>query len=158
MRTQLFTCLYFFSAYSAICQEEIPSRNEGKSVGVNAAENQYPVTVSSRLDYADSSTIYLFPDVEATFPGGNGELLSYISKNINYPEVDVTDFNGKIYLEFVVERNGEVSNVQIVRGGSLEFDKMATELIRKMPNWNPALINGKPVRSKVRLPIFICFH
>lgn len=157
MKIELFTCLYFFSAHAAISQEAPPVKGEGRQVA-GAAGNEYPIPVLLKSEDPDSNTIYLYPDIEATFPGGNTELQRFISKNINYPEAEITDFNGKIYIEFVVERSGKVSNVQIVRGGGLEFDKMATELIRKMPNWNPALINGKPVRSKVRLPIFICLH
>lgn len=95
-----------------------------------------------------------FPDVEAEFPGGTEALMKYIEDHLKYPaEEREMGIQGRVYVEFIVEKNGEVTTVKVLRGVSKNLDLEAKRLITMMPNWTPAESRGSPVRSKARLPI-----
>lgn len=95
-----------------------------------------------------------FPDMEASFPGGAVELQKWIIDNVNYPQ-DALQMgeSGKVYLSFVVEIDGSISNIEIVRGVSESLDSEAKRLLRNMPNWIPGEARGKKARVRCRLPI-----
>lgn len=95
-----------------------------------------------------------FPDVEATFPGGAVELKRWVSQNVTYPEISIElNEQGRVYVSFVVEKDGRVTNIKIERGVSKDLDDEAKRVIRNMPNWNPGESAGKRVRTKCSLPI-----
>ncbi|MGB0914469.1 MAG: energy transducer TonB [Crocinitomicaceae bacterium] len=95
-----------------------------------------------------------FPDVDAQFFGGILEMKKWINANVNYPQeaIEVGD-EGLVYLSFVVEEDGSISNIEIERGVSTELDREAKRLIRNMPKWVAGEAKGLPVRSRCRLPI-----
>lgn len=95
-----------------------------------------------------------FPDVDPTFPGGAGELQKWIAKNVQYPQTAIElGEQGKVYVSFVVEPDGSVSNVQVERGVSDDLDREAKRVVRSMPKWTAGEAGGKKVRSRMRLPI-----
>jgi protein TonB len=95
-----------------------------------------------------------FPDMEASYPGGAVEMNKFINKYITYPQtsIEIGD-QGIVYLNFVVELDGSLSEIKIERGVSKELDREAKRVVRKMPNWNPGETEGKKVRTRCRLPI-----
>ncbi len=99
-------------------------------------------------------SVYAFVDEEAEFPGGMVEMKKYIFKNIEWSGPDV-NLKGTIFLQFIVRQNGTVVKAHVLKGVNTDMDKMAIDLIQKMPNWTPAKINGVPVCSEIRLPISI---
>ncbi|MCJ8291800.1 MAG: energy transducer TonB [Crocinitomicaceae bacterium] len=93
-------------------------------------------------------------EVEAIFPGGNEAMMKFISDNVKYPEIDRGLGNqGRVYVRFVVEKDGSLSNLKIMRGVSETIDREAKRVIRLMPKWTPGEIRGKAVRSRSLLPI-----
>ena len=95
-----------------------------------------------------------FPDVEASFPGGAAALKQYIRDNVVYPEMAMEmNEQGKVYLSFVVEKDGKITNIKIERGVSSDLDKEAKRVVRSMPKWIPGETKGKSVRTKCSLPI-----
>lgn len=101
----------------------------------------------------NNDSISLFPDKEASFPGGVDAMVKYISKNVKYPNKAIKNNDqGKVFVQFVVEKNGKISNIEVLRGVSKELDKEAMRVVRKMPKWFPAELDGKPVRSRMRIP------
>jgi len=93
-----------------------------------------------------------FVEEEATFPGGN--IQRWINENVVYPDVSKElGEQGKVYVEFVVEPDGSITNVKVARSVSEDLDKEAVRVIRRMPRWNPGKNNGKAVRQRCRLPI-----
>ena len=95
-----------------------------------------------------------FPDVEAEFIGGAQALMKYISSNIQYPPTSIEmKEQGKVYLSFVVEPDGSISNVVVERGVSPDLDKEAKRVVRSMPNWKPGESKAKKSRTRCRLPI-----
>lgn len=95
-----------------------------------------------------------FPDVEAQFPGGAAELQRWIASNVQYPQTAIEmNEQGKVYLSFVVEPDGKISQIQVERGVSKDLDKEAKRLVRSMPKWIPGEAGGRKARTRCRLPI-----
>lgn len=90
---------------------------------------------------------YTIVDENAEFPGGKIKFLEYIEKNMKL--ISEMEVGGKCYLRFVVDLDGGISNVVILRGveSCPQCDKEAKRLIENMPKWIPAKINGKEVKS-----------
>ncbi len=90
----------------------------------------------------------------AEYPGGFEAMSAYISKSVVYPEKAKADgVEGKVFVQFVVEKDGSVGEATVFRGVSPECDEMALQVVKAMPKWQPATFKGKPVRSRFMLPI-----
>lgn len=89
------------------------------------------------------------------FPGGDAELMKYIQKNIKYPPIAKENgITGTVYVQFVVDQNGEVVDIVVVRGApSKDLDQEAMRVIKSLPKWTPGKQTGKPVRVQFTLPI-----
>jgi protein TonB len=88
------------------------------------------------------------------FPGGDKGLNEYLGSHIVYPEeAKAVDAEGKVYVRFVVERNGSVDEVQIARSVHRSLDKEAKRVIESLPTWKPGKQNGRPVRVLFTIPI-----
>lgn len=95
-----------------------------------------------------------FPDKEAIFPGGMAEMQRFIGNNVVYPETSIDmDEQGKVYLSFVVEKDGKISQVKVEKSVSKDLDREAKRVVRSMPNWEAGEVDGKKVRTRCRLPI-----
>ena len=105
-------------------------------------------------DQVTDSVIYDIVEEYAEFPGG-GDFLKWIAKNFELPSDLTESEQGKIYLSFVIEKDGSISNIRITRGLSEKLNNAAIKLVQKMPNWKPAINNRKPVRSRFMLPISV---
>jgi len=90
----------------------------------------------------------------AEFPGGIKELASYLSKNIRYPRNSRnSSTRGRVIICFKVEKDGKITNVDIVKGVNKILNKEAKRVVTNMPNWKPALQNGIAVSSVLNIPI-----
>ena len=88
------------------------------------------------------------------FPGGQGALLQYLSKSIKYPVIaQENGIQGRVSCSFVVEKDGSVTDVQVLRGVDPSLDKEAIRVITAMPKWKPGKQRGKPVRVKYTVPV-----
>jgi protein TonB len=90
------------------------------------------------------------------FPGGPMEMMKYIQKNISYPQMaKEAGLSGKCFLKFVVNGNGNISDVQVLKGvpGCSECDKEAIRVVKSMPNWKAGKQNGRSVPVFFNLPI-----
>jgi TonB family protein len=97
-----------------------------------------------------------FADPMPEFPGGNEALQKFMANNIRYPQVCMElDIQGKVYVRFVVNTDGSIVNVEVLRGikDCLELDKEAIRFVKSMPNWTPGMLNGKPIKAYMTLPI-----
>ena len=120
-----------------------------------------PITVVEVVPVAEEEETVIvdeeiieFPDVEAEFKGGAQAMMKYIQQNIQYPPTSIEmNEQGKVYLSFVVEADGSISNVSIERGVSIDIDKEAKRIVRSMPKWTPGEAKGKKSRTRCRLPI-----
>jgi protein TonB len=88
------------------------------------------------------------------FPGGAAKMMEYISKNIVYPTYAFDNgIQGRVFVSFVVERDGSISNVKAKRGIGGGCDEEAVRVIQSMPKWNPARQRGETVRCSYTIPI-----
>ena len=98
------------------------------------------------------------PDMP-TFPGGQDSLDVYLNRNLKYPKLAKDfDIKGMVTARFVVNQNGEISNVKVIRGIGAGCDEETVRVIRMMPKWNPGRKNGNTVRVYYDLPVKIGFH
>ena len=89
-----------------------------------------------------------------SFPGGNGALFEWLSKNIKYPVVaEENGVQGRVIVTFVVERNGSITDVQVVKSVDPSLDKEAVRVVKAMPHWIPGKQNGSAVRVKFTVPV-----
>lgn len=94
------------------------------------------------------------PTKDAAFIGGYSAMNAFIWNNLSFPQ-EAIDLNlqGKVYVSFVVEKDGSVSNVIVERGVCASLDREATRLVRSFPAWIPGEMPKGKVRTRVRLPI-----
>lgn len=89
-----------------------------------------------------------------SYPGGNGALMQYLSKNIKYPVVaEENGIQGRVICTFVVERDGSVTDVRVAKSVDPSLDKEAVRVVSSMPKWIPGKQNGSAVRVKYTLPV-----
>jgi hypothetical protein len=103
----------------------------------------------------EEEEIVEFPDVEAAFPGGEGELQKFLGKNVKFPEICMDmDASGRIFMKFAVEKDGSITNIQVEKNttGCDDFVKEATRVLNLMPKWNAGEVGGEPKRTQCRLP------
>ena len=88
------------------------------------------------------------------FPGGDLGLMKYIQKNVKYPPI-AKEYNitGKVYVSFIVDKSGSVTNVKIVRGVDKNLDAEALRVVKSLPKYKPGKQRGKPVRVMFTIPI-----
>jgi len=91
---------------------------------------------------------------KAEFKGGDAKLTEYLKKNLRYPaDPKRPKLTGTVTIHFVVEMDGNINDLQIVKGMGGDYDGEALRLLRDSPKWSPAIQNGQPVRSYLTLPI-----
>ncbi len=89
-----------------------------------------------------------------SFPGGQAALMEYLSKNVKYPVVaQENGVQGRVVVSFVVERDGSITDVKVVKSVDPSLDREATRVISSMPNWIPGKQNGSAVRVKFNVPV-----
>ncbi len=98
--------------------------------------------------------IFVVVEEMPEFPGGQSALMKYLSENIRYPVIaQENGIEGRVICSFVVERDGSITDVQVVRGVDPSLDREAVRVIQSMPKWKPGKQRGKPVRVRFTLPI-----
>ena len=124
----------------AVEQEEIPFE----------ATN---VDESAPLD-ANTDEVFKVVEVDPEFPGGEEALYKYLAENIKYPEKAKNNkVEGRVYITFVIEKDGTVSDAKVLRSVNEELDAEALRVINAMPKWKPGMQQGVPVRVQYNIPI-----
>ena len=102
----------------------------------------------------EEAPIYSVVEQQAQFPGGEAALLAYVAKNIKYPAIAVEqEIQGTVNLRFVVEANGSIGDVQIVKSLESHCDKEAIRVVKSLPRFIPGKQQGRPVRVWFTLPV-----
>jgi protein TonB len=108
------------------------------------------------MDEEESGEAEIFTVVEESpgFPGGDIARIRFLQENIRYPQMArESGIQGTVYVTFVVEKDGRVTDVRILRGIGGGCDEEAIRVIKAMPRWNPGKQRGKPVRVQFNMPI-----
>lgn len=104
--------------------------------------------------FSKSDEIVDYPDIEAEYPGGAEAMKQFLARNINYPEVSMElGDQGRVFIEFIIEKDGSLSGVKVLRGVSNELDAESVRVVSKMKDWTPAIYKRKYVRARARIPI-----
>ncbi len=130
--------------FTDIIEIDVPDDYQFSTIGPEVEKNVIDIT----------DEVKILVDFDAEFPGGHDALTKFISENIRYPQDEYKmGMEGTVYLTFVVEKNGEVSNVNILRSLNVNFDNEAIKMVKSMPKWKPASDHGKLARQKFTMPI-----
>ena len=106
------------------------------------------------VEIQDENQIYNSSGIETKpeFPGGNAMFYKYVSKNFRMPKAK--DFKGgKVIVSFVIEKDGSVTDIKVIRHPGFETDKETVRLLKSCPKWQPGVQNGRNVRALYTLPI-----
>ncbi|MBB6237770.1 TonB family protein [Pedobacter riviphilus] len=104
----------------------------------------------------DDNKVYDFVSIEKQpeFPGGISKFYGYLSKAIKYPPMaQENNVQGKVFLSFVVEKDGKLTDITVTRGLGSGTDEEAIRVLKASPRWNPGIQNGKPVRVKYNINV-----
>jgi periplasmic protein TonB len=100
------------------------------------------------------TTVYTVVESMPQYPGGDDAMMKYLAINITYPQVAKDKgIQGTVWCTFVVEKDGSVNNVKILRGIGYGCDEEVIRVVKAMPKWKPGEKGGKPVRVQYSLPV-----
>ena len=118
-----------------------------------AVEVKY-VEVEVEEEEVDEQQIFTVVEEMPSFPGGMGECMKWLSKNIKYPTISQENgVQGRVIIQFVVNKDGSIVDAQVARGVDPYLDKEALRVVGQMPKWKPGKQRGKEVRVKYTLPV-----
>lgn len=120
----------------------------------NKAQEEFvPIEVEEEEE-ADEEDIFISVEEDPEFPGGLEALAKYLAENIKYPQLaKENNITGRVYVTFVVEKNGTVGNVRVLQdiGGGCGAE--AVRVVKSMPKWKPGKQSGRAVRTQFNLPV-----
>lgn len=104
--------------------------------------------------HVEETKVFTVVEQMPMFPGGDAALMSYLANNIQYPTVAAENgVQGRVVVGFVVERDGSITDVRILRGVDPSLDREAMRVVKSMPRWTPGKQNGSAVRVKYQVPV-----
>ena len=117
------------------------------------APEAVPVEVATPLP-PDDDKVYEVVEVMPEYPGGQGELLKFLARNIKYPEESVKNKEeGRVQIAFIVNKDGSISDVKVLKNATPLLDAEAIRITKSMPNWTPGKDKGKVVRVAYTVPV-----
>ena len=122
-----------------------------------------PMTISASTAVNANATnqkshkVYEMVEEMPMFPGGQKEMMAFLSKTTKYPpEAVKKKIQGRCLVQFIVEKDGSISNVRVMSKVHPLLDAEAIRVVKSMPRWMPGRLTGKPVRVKFNLPVTFC--
>jgi protein TonB len=102
----------------------------------------------------ESNEAFIHVEVQPSFAGGTSEMYKFLSKTLKYPSpAQRANVEGKVFMTFIVERDGSITDVQVIKAVGFGLDEEATRAIKLMPKWIPGKQNGRNVRVKFTMPV-----
>lgn len=135
---------------TAIGTFDVKGNDESNGEVLKAKE----VIVQQEPPKVEENKIFDVVEQMPTFPGGDAALMKYLRDNIHYPTVAAENgVQGRVVVGFVVEKDGSISDVNILKGQDPSLDKEAMRVVKSMPKWIPGKQNGSSVRVKFQVPV-----
>jgi protein TonB len=104
----------------------------------------------------DTLKVYDSKQVKPVFPG---DINKWLASKVYYPKYERDhNIHGTVYISFIIERNGSVDSVKVLKGVWFNMDRVAKEAVSSMPIWTPAIQDGQPVRYRCNIPIHFLLH
>ncbi len=121
------------------------------------ADDETVIDVSPILEEeeeVEEDKIFFFVEEQPEFPGGERALVKFLSSSVKYPVIaQENGIQGKVYVTFVVEKDGSVTDATILRGADPSLNKEALRVVSLLPKWKPGKQGGRAVRVSYRVPI-----
>jgi periplasmic protein TonB len=125
-----------------------------KPIEAVAVEEVTEQVVEEVIEVEEAKPIFTIVEEMPSFPGGEGELAKFLAANIVYPQIaKESGIQGTVYVSFVVDSKGKVTDVRVLRGIGGGCDEEALRVVRMMPSWRPGKQNGQSVRVQFNMPI-----
>ena len=125
-----------------------------KPIEAVAVEEVSAAVVEEVIEVEEAKPIFTIVEEMPSFPGGEGELAKFLGANIVYPQIaKESGIQGTVYVSFVVDSKGKVTDVRVLRGIGGGCDEEALRVVRMMPSWRPGKQNGQSVRVQFNMPI-----
>ena len=116
-------------------------------------------TITDRREEVAEEEIFLVVEQQPSFRGGQGAMQKFLHDNLRYPDLERDNgIQGLVVVNFVVERDGSLSNVSILKGVTRNLDEEALRVVRAMPKWEAGQQRGRSVRVSINLPIRFTLH
>lgn len=138
-----------------IVQDDEEIENEIEIENTEADENTEiePVVIQQEEEEEEVLNFYVIEN-KPKFPGGDAAMFKFITDNTKYPEIAKENgITGKVFVQFVIGKDGAVTDVTVIRGVDPYLDKEAVRVVSAMPKWAPGSQRGKPVKVSFQLPI-----
>jgi len=129
---------------------------KGKCIDYKEVKEYEKATKKETRTYSivKKDTVYSFASQQATFPGGDAELVGFLSKNIKYPvEAKNKKIQGTVYLKFVVTKEGTITGIKMLRSPDPDLTKEAMRVVKSMPKWEPGKYKKDAVSMSYILPV-----
>ena len=139
-----------------IVKNDIEVADDVSTVGedMDATPNIVWIPPVVEAEEVDEDVIHEHVEIMPDFPGGMAALMKYLGTNIKYPTISQEMGSaGKVIVQFVVDKDGTITNPTVARGVDAYLDKEAIRVISSMPKWKPGVQNGKKVRVKYTVPV-----
>ena len=137
-------------------EEEIEEELEIEDMEV---DEETEIEIVEEEEEIEDDVIFQVVEQMPKFGSGDADLLNYLSNNIKYPQMALeSGISGIVYLKFVVDKEGKVGDVQILRGIGGGCDEEAVRKVKGMPSWSPGKQRGKPVSVYYHLPVEFSLH
>ena len=132
---------------------------ETKDIEIKSSEETGEAVEAAPIDNGpeevEEEEIFMRVEKAPSFPGGQKAMMEYLMKNIKYPAVcQEAGISGRVIVSFVVNKDGTIQNVEVIRGVHEKLDAEAVRVVKSMPAWSPGEQQGRKVRSKFQLPVF----
>lgn len=135
--------------------EEIKENETGAVAVEGTGEIVFDEPVQEVAVESDEDKIFYAVEQQAEYPGGLQAMMKFLSKNIKYPaSAKRMGVEGKVFVKFIVDREGAISSIEIIKGINADLDKEAVRVIKMMPPWKPGKQNGRAVKSQFVLPVY----
>ena len=110
--------------------------------------------VKAKVPPSESNEVYMVVDQMPEYPGGHEALIDFLRRQLRYPkDARKMGIQGTSYIQFIVEKDGTLTNVQLQKGFDSACDAEAMKVVKQSKPWNPGVQNGKAVRTQMTLPI-----
>ncbi|MBO7627202.1 MAG: TonB family protein [Paludibacteraceae bacterium] len=132
---------------------------ETKDIEIKSSEETGEAVEAAPIDNGpeevEEEEIFMRVEKAPSFPGGQKAMMEYLMKNIKYPAAcQEAGIQGRVIVSFVVNKDGTIQNVEVIRGVHEKLDAEAVRVVKSMPAWSPGEQQGRKVRSKFQLPVF----
>jgi TonB family protein len=139
------------SVSDMLVTEDLIATTETVELSGKIVDDNQPLTAAPQ---DDNDPVFTVVETPPLFPGGNKAMSDFLMSNINYPDVAAKNgIQGRVVCNFIVAKDGTVTDVNILRGVDPMLDAEAVRVLKSMPKWNPGKQRGKVVRVKYTIPV-----